>query len=136
MFRRDKKKILYVEDDQCMQSIVAALLNSTHSYELLVSDSGMDALDDLRRFEPDLIMLDVMMPGLAGTHTLHVIRTMPEYRDTPVIFVTSKTDPQDLALYKKLGAAAVVSKPFKADILLGTIEKLCNQGPRSVAARL
>jgi CheY-like chemotaxis protein len=129
-----KKKILYVEDDVCMQNIVAAILDSTGAYELLLSNSGLDALDALPRFNPDLILLDVMMPGLAGTHTLHVIRAMPEYQNVPVVFVTSKTGPEDLATYEKLGAAAIIGKPFQPEVLLHTVQRLCGQNRTSATA--
>ncbi len=135
----NRKKILYVEDDPVMQGLVAAIVEKAGPYELSISSTGMEALDDLRQFDPDLILLDVMMPGLAGTHTMHIIRTVPECHDVPVVFVTSKTSPQDMAVYEKLGAAAVIAKPFDPAVLISTIQTLCPQaqpaGTAAVAGR-
>lgn len=119
------KKILYVEDDPFMQDLVRVVVERAGPYDLHICSSGQEALDELRHFVPDLILLDKMMPGLQGTHTMHIIRISPECQNVPIIFITSHASPEDCAQYKALGAASVIAKPFMPEELVSIIRQNC-----------
>ena len=82
------------------------------SYEIALCSSGRDALQAVTEFRPDLILLDVMMPGMDGLSTLEALRTIPDVADTPVVFVTAKVQADEISHYRQLGAIEVIAKPF------------------------
>ncbi len=86
--------------------------------------SGAEALDVARRFAPDLILLDVMMPGTDGPTTLEALRGDPQTAATPVVFMTAKAMPHETARYLALGAAAVIAKPFDQRTLADELEQI------------
>ena len=105
------KSILYVEDDLHMRTTAKLVLEVIGRFAVRECSSGRDALLAARDFHPDLILLDVMMPELDGVDTLAMRRRMPHLADTPALFVTSRTEPEDLARYLDAGAFGVIPKP-------------------------
>lgn len=105
-------KILYVEDDPDIQAIAVMVLEAISGFRLEACSSGAEALRKAVAFAPDLILLDVMMPGMDGPETLQALRTLPELAHTPVVFMTAKVQPQEVQGYLELGAADVIAKPF------------------------
>ncbi len=105
-------KILYVEDDPDIQAIAVMVLDSISGFTLEACSSGSEALSKAVAFNPDLILLDVMMPGMDGPETLHALRKLPELSTTPVVFMTAKVQPQEVQGYLDLGAVGVIAKPF------------------------
>ena len=102
--------IFIVDDDAPLRGLMSALLED-RGYAVQEFESGkalLEALDD----NPSLILLDVMMPGIDGPTTLQRLREIPELKQTPVIFMTAKVQPQEVAGYKNMGALDVVAKPF------------------------
>lgn len=87
-------------------------LSEVEGFEVEVCESGREALDKAPRFAPDLILLDVMMPELDGPGTLKALRRMPQLAATPVIFLTVRAQPSEVAEYRRLGASEVIVKPF------------------------
>ncbi len=77
-----------------------------------ICDGGAAALDAAPGFGPDLVVLDVMMPGMDGPSTLEALRSMPGLGSTPIVFMTAKTMRTEVELYKKPGALEVIPKPF------------------------
>jgi CheY-like chemotaxis protein len=75
-------------------------------------ESGAQALELARALHPDVLLLDVMMPGLDGPGTLHKLRADPAIADIPVIFVTAKAMPREIAQFREMGAVGVIAKPF------------------------
>lgn len=106
------KKILYVEDQKDIQIIAEYALAAISGYTVKTSNSGIEALAEIEAFEPDLLLLDVMMPGLDGPSTLQEIRKLDAYKNTPAIFMTAKILPNELADLMSQGAIAVIPKPF------------------------
>jgi CheY-like chemotaxis protein len=106
------KTVLYVDDEPDIREVVEMSLSVTGGLNVHTCASGEQALDEISRIAPDLILLDVMMPGLDGPSTLQRIRTMPRFERTPVVFMTAKALPQEVARFKSLGAVAVIPKPF------------------------
>ncbi|MDH5772535.1 MAG: response regulator [Rhodospirillaceae bacterium] len=105
-------KILYVEDDPDIQTVARMALEMVGGYTLEVCSSGDEALAKGPGFNPDLILLDVMMPGMDGPTTLASLREIPQLEKTTAIFMTAKVMPSDVQRYKDLGAADVIPKPF------------------------
>ena len=106
------ERILYVEDEPDIQAVAKLALEAVGGFELKVCSSGEEALACAVSFAPDLLLLDVMMPGLDGPDTLKALKEMPEIADVPSIFMTAKVQPTEVAEYKGLGALDVISKPF------------------------
>ena len=106
------KKILYVEDEPDIQMIARVALENVGGFELLVCSSGAEALEKAASFNPDLFLLDVMMPGMDGPTTLQELRKIPSLTNTPVMFMTAKVQPQEVEFLKSLNVTDVIAKPF------------------------
>lgn len=104
-------RILYVEDDPDIQVITNMILAS-EGFEVLPCSSGQEALSKAITFYPELILLDVMMPGMDGPSTLAELRKNPEMVAVPVIFMTAKVQQHEVSQYLSLGSLGVVFKPF------------------------
>ncbi len=106
------KKILYVEDEPDIQAVAKIALEAVGGFELKVCSGGEEAIAAAAGFAPDLLLLDVMMPGMDGPTTLAELRKLPGLENTPIIFMTAKVQPQEIAHFKSLGAVEVIAKPF------------------------
>lgn len=106
------ERILYVEDDPDIQAIALMVLDSISGFAVEPCSSGKEAVNKGVGFAPDLILLDVMMPGMDGPETLKALRQFPELQKTPVVFMTAKVQPQEVQEYMALGAVGVIAKPF------------------------
>lgn len=106
-------KILYVEDEPDIQIIAKMSLEMLGGFEVCVCSSGAEALAKALGFLPDLILLDVMMPGMDGIETLRQLRLIPELVHIPVVFMTAKVNSQEVIKYYSYGAKAVIAKPFE-----------------------
>ena len=109
---RPLDKILYVEDDLDIQAIAVMVLEAISGFTLEACSSGNEAITKAVAFAPDLVLLDVMMPGMDGPETFQALRKMPELATTPVVFMTAKVQPQEVQGYLALGAVGVIAKPF------------------------
>lgn len=106
------QKILFVEDDPDIQMVAQLALEAVGGYTVQMCSSGMEALAVAEQFAPDLILLDVMMPGMDGPMTLTELRKKPTLANTPVVFMTARVQRHEIEQYLELGAADVISKPF------------------------
>jgi two-component system OmpR family response regulator len=104
--------VLYVDDEPDIREVAEMALSLIEGLSVHVCESGERALELLPQLEPDLVLLDVMMPGTDGPTTLQRMRANPAVAHVPVIFVTAKAMPQEVARFRELGAAAVIAKPF------------------------
>lgn len=121
------RKILYVEDDLDIQAVAKMALEVVGGFTLKVCSSGQEALDAGEAFAPDLMVLDVMMPEMDGPTTFAQLRKLPGLETTPAIFMTAKVMPSDVVLYKELGAADVIAKPFDPMDLSVRIQKVWSE---------
>jgi CheY-like chemotaxis protein len=112
MNRSELKTILYVDDEPDIREVVQMSLSLVEGLDVQTCESGERALQILPQLQPDLLLLDVMMPGMDGPSTLMKLRTVPGLEKLPVVFMTAKAMPQEVARFRELGAAAVVAKPF------------------------
>lgn len=118
------KKILYVEDQKDIQMIARVALESISHYEVKICDGGEQALDCMAKYSPDLILLDVMMPGIDGPGTMIEMRKREELQSIPVIFMTAKVLPNEVDELMSLGALGVISKPFDPVSLGSQIQEI------------
>jgi adenylate cyclase len=109
-----------VEDTPANIQTLAAILKEK-GYQISVATNGKQALDVLARVEPDLILLDVMMPEMDGFETCRHIKASEQWRHIPVIFLTAKTETTDIVQGFELGAVDYVAKPFNAHELLARV---------------
>ncbi|MBL4848831.1 MAG: response regulator [Planctomycetes bacterium] len=120
------KRILYVEDEPDIRAVAQVALEVVGGFELRFCSSGYEALEAVGAFGPDLILLDVMMPGMDGPSTLEALRR--EGHAVPVIFVTAKAQPAEVEAYRALGALDVIRKPFDAMLLAAEVRAAWEQG--------
>jgi len=115
------ERILYVEDDQDIQDVVRFALETLGGMTVELASSGHEALDKVKAFRPDLILLDVMMPGMDGPSTLEALRGLPECAKTPVVFITAKAQGRELERLAAMDVAGVLTKPFDPVQLSGRL---------------
>ncbi|MFN4089271.1 MAG: response regulator [Alphaproteobacteria bacterium] len=120
-------KILYVDDEPDIREIAIFALELDGTIEASGCASGAEALDRVRAARPDLVLLDVMMPGLDGPATLARLRGMREGRDLPVVFITAKAGARDTDRFLALGALGVIAKPFDPMALAGQVHRFWAQ---------
>ena len=116
-------RILYVEDEEDIR-LVAEFALEDEGFEILFCASGDQALSQAVLFGPDLILLDVMMPGMDGPETLKGLRELPGLESTPVAFLTAKVQPNEIEEFMALGALEVIAKPFDPMTLPDQIRNL------------
>lgn len=113
-------KILLVEDEEALREIVT--FNAQNAGHTIVgSDNANDALMILEDFLPDLILLDIMLPGLKGDQFLALIRSNPKFSQIPVIIVSAKSSEEDIVRVLEAGADDYLTKPFSMKVLLAKI---------------
>ncbi len=116
-------KILYVEDEEDIRAIAQVALEDMGNFNVLFCVDGAEALQKVQSFSPDLILLDVMLPGMDGPTILKNLRLQPSLQHIPVIFMTAKMQSNELEEYKDMGVISVISKPFDPVNLAQTIHQ-------------
>jgi CheY-like chemotaxis protein len=106
------RHVLYVDDDADIREIVRMSLSLDGLLSVNLSDGGERALARMRDERPDLVMLDVMMPGMDGPSILARMRADDALKHIPVIFMTAKANPTEVARFRGLSAIGVIAKPF------------------------
>lgn len=118
------KRVLYAEDEPDIQAVAKLALEMVGGFEVLICNNGAEALKQVPAFAPQLILLDVMMPTMDGPTTLKHLRANPATADIPVIFLTAKVQPAEVAHYQSLGAINVLAKPFDPMTLASQVKAL------------
>lgn len=116
----DKSVIMIVDDHPANLGFLFEHLESS-GFKVLVALDGGEALSQLEHVQPDLILLDIMMPGIDGYETCERIKQSPRTRDIPVIFMSARTDPQDKVRGFKVGAVDYVDKPVHKEEVLARV---------------
>jgi two-component system, OmpR family, response regulator len=124
------ERILFIEDDIDIQKIAKLALEALGGFSVLACNSGREALAAVASYSPDLILLDVMMPGMDGPATLKALRQLPGVDVIPAVFMTARVQAHEIADYKALGAADVIAKPFDPMQLAETVRGIWNAIPR------
>ncbi len=117
------KRILLVEDERNLRTVARLALEAVGGFTVCTCSSGEEALEQAPGFGPDLILLDVRMPGLDGPTTLEALRRLPGLKRTPVIFMSTEARAHALAAYRDMGALDVIPKPFDPITLADTVKE-------------
>ena len=118
------KKILIVDDESSLRTLLRAVIGSEPGYDLQEACNGDEALDLIRQEKPDLVILDVMMPGQSGFEVCEKIKRSPELKDIIVLILTAKGQKTDQEWASSVGADCFLSKPFSPLELINLIENL------------
>lgn len=110
--QRELKKILLVEDEPDIREITKSTLELVGNFEVETADNGLEGIAKVQAFMPDLILMDMMMPGMNGATALTEIRKIDSVKHIPVVFMTAKVQQHEIREYISLGALDVISKPF------------------------
>lgn len=105
-------RVMCVEDDDDIRMILELSLGQLGGYQVRCCANGRQALDTVDSFAPDLVLLDVMMPGLSGPEVLAALRERPQWQQVPVVFMTAKAMPDEVEDLLRYGATGVIVKPF------------------------
>lgn len=124
-------RILCVDDDSDILVVMQMSLSAVGGFTVQCCSSGLDALEMAPAFAPDLILLDVMMPGMDGQRTLRLLRERPSSRSVPVVFITAKVQLHEVEQLQALGTLGVLTKPFDPLRLPGQLRRLWETAPRT-----
>lgn len=113
-----EKKILVIDDESINIKLVQFGLQSEGIYQIASAESGEEGIDYVKENDVDLILLDLMMPGMDGFETMEKLN---EFSKIPVIFMTADTEDETIEKARNLGAADFLKKPFIPDILRETV---------------
>ena len=117
------REILIVEDEPGVALAIQFLMEQ-QGHRVLVAERGEDALELVYKYKPDLILLDIMLPGISGWEVCEIIRLNPAYRNIKVIFLTARGNEAEIARGLALGADAYITKPFSNDQLIAKVNTL------------
>ena len=118
----DRHPLVLIVDDVEKNIEVLGNLLSDRSYGIAFAMSGEQALATVDELAPDLILLDIMMPGMDGLEVCRTLKERPATRETPIIFLTARTEVEDIARGFEAGAVDYVTKPFQAAELLARVQ--------------
>lgn len=128
----DTKRILVADDNEDIRKLIALILNSA-KYEVLAVGSGAELIAAYSDFNPDLVILDIMMPHMSGFEVLEKLKDLLQERSKPIpiLMITAKSMESDVERAIELGAKSYIVKPFRADALLQKVYKFLPAGSQS-----
>jgi|ERR1051325_2484751 CheY-like chemotaxis protein len=106
------RKLLVIDDEEDIREVATLTLELKEGWEVAAAGSGADGIVLARNEKPDAILLDVMMPDLDGPSTLRLLRSLPDTKSVPIIFLTAKVQAADRRRYFDMGVNGVIAKPF------------------------
>ena len=121
-------KILIVEDDATIRALLEMALLGAGYADVSSSARGDEGLDRVKREKPDLVLLDVMLPGLDGFAIARRVRETPELAATRILMLTARTEPDDIVRGLDSGADDYVTKPFDRSVLLARVKAVLRRG--------
>jgi two-component system, OmpR family, alkaline phosphatase synthesis response regulator PhoP len=117
------KKVLIVDDEADILEIISYNLIK-EGYEILTAKNGIEALEKVRPFKPNLVILDIMMPKMSGVEVCKILRSKPEYNDTLIIFLTALNDESSQIKGLETGADDYISKPISPKVLVSRVNAI------------
>lgn len=127
-------KLLHVEDDADIREIAEMALSISGEFDVVQCASGEDALAKVDTYTPDVVLLDMMMPGMTGRQTLEKLRKRPEFASIPAIFMTARAQHAEIEELLQIGAADVISKPFDPMTLSDQIKQAMQKAGETQSA--
>ena len=125
------KEILIVDDEPGVVVPIQFLMEQ-QGYLVMVAERGEDALDLIYQYKPDLVILDILLPGINGYEVCEIIRLDPSFRDVKIIFLTARDREVDIAKGLSLGADAYITKPFSNTELVAKVKELLEKTHKEV----
>ncbi|MBM3244260.1 MAG: response regulator transcription factor [Candidatus Omnitrophica bacterium] len=116
-------RILLVDDETDLVEMVKMRLEANH-YEVITAFDGQDGLEKARSVNPDLIILDIMLPKMDGYKVCRILKFDENFKKIPVIMFTARAQDQDKETGTQVGADAYITKPFEPEVLLNKINEL------------
>jgi CheY-like chemotaxis protein len=113
-------RIMIVDNDDDVREIIDVALRTR--YEVTTARDGVEAIENIVMYQPDMLIVDIMMPKMNGYQLIQTMRRNVAYQNLPVIVVSGKATPRDQAYVKKLGANAFIGKPFEIDQLVRIVD--------------
>ncbi len=118
---------MLIDDDENMNVVMKLALETVGGWQLEICLSGKEAIEKVSSFQPDLILLDAVMPDMSGPETLQALRKIPTLSQIPVLFISGKNRDELLEEVKFLGACGVLRKPFNPLTLKDSIQKIWDE---------
>lgn len=118
------KSILAVDDSVTMRQTIATTLEK-EGYSITLANDGMDALSKLSEGRFNVIITDINMPNMDGIRLIGEIRKLPAHKFTPVLVLTTESQPEKKEEGKNAGATGWIIKPFKPEQLVAVVKKVC-----------
>lgn len=118
------RRVMLVEDEIDIQMVARLALEDVGGFEVEVCESGAAALEAGPRFQPQLILLDYMMPGMDGGGAIAAFRALPALAQVPVAFITARAQLNEVAEYRTMGAVDVIVKPFDPMRLADRVQEI------------
>lgn len=129
------ERVLCVDDEPELGFLVQRALEKYGGMEVRVCADAAELYREVEAFRPDVVLLDVMMPDEDGVAALARLRALPAGRDLPIIFLTARARPEELARYGASGAQGVIAKPFDPRTLSSRIRELCRAARPAAGGR-
>jgi DNA-binding response OmpR family regulator len=120
-------RILYVDDDDDLREVATISLGLDPEFEVRDCPSGLEAVVTFRSFRPDIVLLDVMMPGMDGPATLQALRANGLSEEAIVLFITARARDAEIGRLLALGASGVIAKPFDPMTLASSLRAFLPQ---------
>ena len=118
-----QKKILVVDDEIAMTKVVEIRLRAA-GYDVVLAHDGQEGLEKAKTENPDLMILDLMLPKMDGFKVCGLLKSDARYKKIPIIIYTARVQDSDQQLGKEVGADAYITKPFDPQVLLGKVKEL------------
>ncbi|MBM3505259.1 MAG: response regulator [Alphaproteobacteria bacterium] len=118
------QRVLYVEDEPDIREVARFALEYSGRFQVRICASGDEALKVVPQFQPDLILMDVMMPGMDGLTTMDELRKNPTTAAIPIVFMTAKVQAAEVSRYLERGAISVIPKPFDPRTLGDLVQEI------------
>ena len=119
-------KILVIDDEEKVRKVITLHLTKA-GYEVIAVENGFEALKDLEKIKPDLIITDIMMPKVNGLEFGEAIRNRAETSNIPFIIISARCDENTVQKARDLGASRFIAKPFGMKTLIASIEKVLEE---------
>jgi two-component system phosphate regulon response regulator PhoB len=119
-----KERILIIEDEDDIRETIRFSLEKEGWNDIIEAGTGEDGLDSAMKFSPDLILLDLMLPGMDGLTVCRKLKAQDETKNIPVIMLTAKSDESDIVVGLEVGADDYITKPFSNKVLCARIRSV------------
>lgn len=122
------RRILLIDDEYDIRAVARLTLKTIGGWDVSLAESGIEGVAKAVDEQPDVILLDVMMPDMDGIETLRALQANPATQSIPIILLTAKVQPAEQRRFAELGVAGIIAKPFKAMKLPSQIVKILGWG--------